>query len=36
MKDCLTQVQASNPSVPEKDIKAYCEQQVNSYSSPRS
>jgi hypothetical protein len=31
LTDCLRQVQAANPSVPEKDVKAYCEKQVNSY-----
>ena len=25
MKDCMTQVQAANPSVPEKDVKTYCQ-----------
>ena len=34
-RDCSRQVQASHPSVPEKDIRGYCEQEVNSYSSPR-
>jgi len=34
-RDCTRQVQASHPSVPEKDIRGYCEQEVNSYSSPR-
>ncbi len=33
MKDCVRQVQAANPSVPEKDVKAYCDKQVKSYSS---
>lgn len=32
MQDCIRQVQAANPSVPEKDIKAYCDKQVKSYS----
>ncbi len=32
MKDCLSQVQAANPSVPEKQIRDYCEKQVTSYS----
>ena len=32
MKDCVKQVQAANPSVPEKDVKAYCDKQVKSYS----
>ena len=36
MKDCVTQVQAANPSVPAKDVQAYCEKQIASYSaSPR-
>ncbi len=32
MKDCMSQVQAANPSVPEKQIRDYCEKQVSSYS----
>jgi len=32
MNDCLRQVQAANPSVPAKDVKAYCDQKVKSYS----
>jgi len=32
-RDCVKQVQAANPSVPEKDVKAYCDKQVKSYSS---
>jgi hypothetical protein len=32
LKDCIKQVQAANPSVPEKDVKAYCDKQVQSYS----
>ena len=36
MKDCVTQAQAANPSVPAKDVQAYCEKQIASYSaSPR-
>ena len=31
MTDCIRQVQAANPSVPEKDVKAYCDKQVQSY-----
>jgi hypothetical protein len=31
MRDCMRQVQAANPSVPEKDVKAYCDKQVKSY-----
>ena len=34
-RDCVKQVQAANPSVPEKDVKAYCDKQVKSYSSRR-
>jgi len=33
MKDCMTQVQAANPTVPEKDIRDFCNKQVNSQSS---
>ena len=29
MKDCLTQVRAANPGVPEKDIKNFCDKQIN-------
>jgi hypothetical protein len=32
MTDCVRQVQAANPSVPDKDVKAYCDKQVKSYS----
>jgi hypothetical protein len=32
MQDCVRQVQAANPSVPEKDVKDYCDKQVKSYS----
>ena len=35
MNDCTREAQAAHPSVPEKDIKAYCEKKVKSYSSPR-
>jgi hypothetical protein len=36
MKDCVTQVQAANPSVSAQDVQAYCEKQIASYSaSPR-
>ena len=35
MNDCTRQVEASHPTVPEKDVKTYCEQQVNSYSAPK-
>jgi hypothetical protein len=33
MKNCMTQTQAANPSAPQKDVKAYCQKQVESYSS---
>jgi hypothetical protein len=33
MKDCIKQVQAANPNVPQKDIKEYCDKQVKSQSS---
>jgi hypothetical protein len=33
--DCMRQVQAAQPSVPEKDAKAYCDRRVKSYSFPR-
>jgi hypothetical protein len=32
MRDCVKQVQAANPSVPEKNVKDYCDKQVKSYS----
>ena len=32
LQDCIRQVQAANPSLPEKDIKSYCDKQVKSYS----
>jgi len=35
LTDCTRQVEASHPTVPEKDVKAYCEQQVKSYSAPK-
>ena len=35
MTDCTRQVQADNPNVPEKHIKAYCDNAVKSYSTPR-
>ncbi|MFZ1907416.1 MAG: hypothetical protein WAU56_18705 [Steroidobacteraceae bacterium] len=28
MKDCMTQVQAANPTVAAKDIQTYCDEQV--------
>jgi len=35
MRDCVRQVQAANPGVPEKDVKAYCDKEVKHYSSPQ-
>ncbi len=35
MNKCMTQVQAANPNVAEKDIRAYCEKEINSIASPR-
>jgi hypothetical protein len=32
MRDFMRRVQAANPSVPEKDVKDYCDKQVESYS----
>jgi hypothetical protein len=32
--DCMRQVQAAQPSLPEKDAKAYCDKRVKSYSFP--
>jgi len=34
-RDCASQVQAANPSVPEEDVRAYCDKQVKSYSPPQ-
>jgi hypothetical protein len=33
--DCMRQVQAAHPSLPEKDAKAYCDKRVKSYSFPQ-
>ena len=35
LRDCMRQVEAGHPSVPEKDAKAYCDKRVKSYSFPR-
>ena len=35
INDCTRQVLAAHPSVPEKDVKAYCEDKLRSYSSQR-
>ncbi len=32
MRNCMRQVQADNPNVPEKDVKVYCDNAVKSYS----
>ena len=32
INDCTRQVQAAHPSVPEKEVKGYCENQVKSHS----
>jgi hypothetical protein len=34
MKDCMTQVRAANPGVPEKDIKNFCDKQINQPTPP--
>jgi hypothetical protein len=34
LRDCTRQVEASHPTVPEKDVKSYCEQEVKTYSTP--
>ena len=34
MGDCMRQVQAAHPSLPEKDAKAYCDKRVKGYSFP--
>ena len=34
LRDCMRQVEAGHPSVPEKDAKAYCDERVKSYSFP--
>ena len=35
MNKCVTQVQAANPNVPEKDIRTYCDQEIKNIASPR-
>jgi hypothetical protein len=35
MKDCMTQVRAANPGVPEKDIKNFCDKEINQPSPPQ-
>jgi hypothetical protein len=34
MKDCMTQVRAANPGVPDKEIKNFCDKQINQPSPP--
>ena len=34
MKDCLTKVTAANPNASQKDIKEYCDKQVEKSSTP--
>ncbi len=34
MNDCMTQVQAANPNVPEKDIRNFCENEVSKSTRP--
>jgi hypothetical protein len=35
MKDCMTQVRAANPGVPEKDIKNFCDKEINQPAAPQ-
>jgi len=35
MTKCVTQVQAANPNVPEKDIRNYCDKEIKNLSSPQ-
>ena len=35
INDCTRLVLAAHPSVPEKDVKAYCEDKLRSYTSAR-
>jgi hypothetical protein len=35
MNDCMRQVEADNPKVPEKDVRDYCDQAVKRYSQSR-
>ena len=34
MNKCVTQVQAANPNVPEKDIRTYCDQEIKTITAP--
>jgi len=35
MKDCMNQVQAANPNVPEKDIRNFCANEIAKSAPPR-
>jgi len=35
MNKCMTQIQAANPTVPEKEIRAYCDKEIDNMASPR-
>ena len=35
MNKCVTQVQAANPNVPQKDVRTYCDQEIKNIASPR-
>ncbi len=35
MKDCLSQVQAANPNVPEQDVRRFCEKEISKSTAPR-
>jgi len=35
MNKCMTQIPAANPNVPEREIRAYCDKEINSAAAPR-
>jgi hypothetical protein len=35
MTKCVTQVQAANPNVPQKDISTYCDREIKNLLSPQ-
>ena len=35
MNKCVTQTHATNPNVPEQDIKGYCDEGIKTVTSPR-
>jgi len=35
MNKCVTQTRATNPNVPEQDIKGYCDEGIKTVTSPR-